>query len=244
MTKNQIAFLELQETKRANQAREAETFRSNRAQEMLTGFRDRSSIQQRDREIAESVRANLAREAETSRSNVARESETYRSNYARETETQRHNIASERVDAIKASAAIAQSQAALRQAAASEQATQLRGMELSALENYRSATLYQEQQRIGESYRSNVAKEVEQRRHNAATEKVDKTKLSQEDRRIQQSDEKLGIEQRNADTQRYRLYADIKRNKDERLIGYWNAANGTLSALSRFNKLNPKPKTK
>lgn len=55
MTRNQIAYWELQETKRTNRAKEAETHRSNTAQEKETN------------------RSNLAREAETNRANLARE---------------------------------------------------------------------------------------------------------------------------------------------------------------------------
>lgn len=77
MTYNQIAYWNLQETKRSNLAREAETARSNRAQE------------------AEAIRANMAREWETNRSNLARESETARADRAYETETKRHNQVSE-----------------------------------------------------------------------------------------------------------------------------------------------------
>lgn len=55
MTRNQIAYWELQESKRSNRARETETHRTNLAQETETN------------------RANLARETETNRSNLARE---------------------------------------------------------------------------------------------------------------------------------------------------------------------------
>nr|AVD97105.1 hypothetical protein [Picobirnavirus sp.] len=77
MTHNQIAYWNLQETIRSNQAREAETQRTNMAQE------------------AEANRAHLAQEWETNRSNLARESENERSNRAREEETKRHNQVAE-----------------------------------------------------------------------------------------------------------------------------------------------------
>lgn len=77
VTYNQIAYWNLQETKRSNLAREAETIRSNRVQE------------------AEAIRSNMAREWETNRSNLARENETARANRAYEKETKRHNEVSE-----------------------------------------------------------------------------------------------------------------------------------------------------
>lgn len=241
MTKNQIAFLELQETKRANQAREAETYRSNLAQESLTAYRDTNAVQQRDREIAETMRSNLAREAETQRSNIARETETYRSNIARETETNRHNIVNEGIDQIKARAASTQASAALRQAAAAEYGVQLRGMELASLNQYRNATLYQEQQRIDETNRSNVAREREQRRHNVVSEAAERTRLSQEDTRISQEQQKIGqnqqridIDQQRTDIQYKTLREQRKHNRAQETIGFWNAVNGTLSSLSKF----------
>lgn len=62
MTRNQLAYWELQETKRANLVKE----------------------NQNAQQIAEQRRANEARELETFRSNTARESENHRSNLAQE----------------------------------------------------------------------------------------------------------------------------------------------------------------
>lgn len=66
MTRNQIAYWDLQESKRSHRAVEKETNRSN-----------------------------LAREAETYRSNLAREQENVRHNKVTEVETERHNRATE-----------------------------------------------------------------------------------------------------------------------------------------------------
>lgn len=62
MTANQIAYWNLQETKRSNQVKEG----------ISQGTLD------------ETKRSNVARETETNRSNVARETETARSNKAKE----------------------------------------------------------------------------------------------------------------------------------------------------------------
>lgn len=106
----------LDETERANRAREMETNRSNLAQERLTSARNeetrRSNMQSeqlkqsqlylnsRDIDIRaaaqrETERSNLARERETERSNMARENENIRSNLAREQELTRSNLARE-----------------------------------------------------------------------------------------------------------------------------------------------------
>lgn len=120
MTRNQIAYQTLVETKannarvateneRSNRAKETETERSNRARESLT--RDQNTETHRANTVregltaqqnAETERANRARESnladvllETRRANLAREAETSRSNRARETETARSNRANE-----------------------------------------------------------------------------------------------------------------------------------------------------
>lgn len=236
MTKNQIAFLELQETKRANQAREAETYRSNKAQESLTAYRDTNAVQMRDREIAEIMRSNLAREAETQRSNIAREAESYRSNVAREVETQRHNKASEGADLIKARASAQQAAASISQASSAALNAQLRGQELALLDQYRNATLTQEQQKIRENYRSNVARETEQRRHNTAMERVDRTKLTQEGQRIgqeqqkiQQNQQRIDVEKFKAETQWKDTKSQIRHRNVQGVISIFNAAEGVLT---------------
>lgn len=84
MTKNQLDYLGLEETKRSNLARETETHRNNLATE------------------TEINRSNVAREVETNRHNVATEAETHRSNLVgeqlqgqRNEEEGRHNRAVE-----------------------------------------------------------------------------------------------------------------------------------------------------
>lgn len=183
MTKNQIAFLELQETKRANQAREVETHRANVAQEQLTSLRDTGTLALRDRELAESVRShyaqeglqsktiaetersNRAREAENYRSNVARETEMFRSNVAREQENRRHNIASEGIGYMQASAAQTQAAAAMGN-------VYMRGEELASLNQYRGYDLGLRSAVQAETERSNLARERENAAHNRAMEKV------------------------------------------------------------------------
>lgn len=113
MTKNQIEYNRLLETKRSNQANEELTrIRDERAHSLGKatlaetsryhsadiGVRQASLDEQiRSNKVRESetVRSNLAKEAETYRSNVAKEMENYRSNVAREKETARSNRASE-----------------------------------------------------------------------------------------------------------------------------------------------------
>lgn len=83
MTQNQLKYLELQETQRAN-----------RTSEQLVGQKQAEDARHNVATEAEAYRSNTARESETARSNKAREDETYRSNFAREQETLRHNTAS------------------------------------------------------------------------------------------------------------------------------------------------------
>lgn len=62
MTGNQIAYWNLQESKRANQAKEQETLRSNLAKEQLGS-----------ETLSETKRSNIAKETETNRSNLINE---------------------------------------------------------------------------------------------------------------------------------------------------------------------------
>lgn len=99
MTALRINYDTLQETKRANAAREEETHRSNVENEIETNRSNLAREAETNRanvaRETETHRSNLVNEAETHRSNVAREAETNRSNLAREAETNRHNVVSE-----------------------------------------------------------------------------------------------------------------------------------------------------
>lgn len=146
MTRNQIAYQEYVERKRANEAgerltgaRDAETARSNREQERLTSERQ-----------AEQRRANLANEAETNRSNLAREFETNRANLAKEQETYRANIEREKETA---------------RANQAREAEEQRSNLARELETNR-ANVVKEQ----EEHRSNLADEIERNRHNVESE--------------------------------------------------------------------------
>lgn len=128
ITKNQIEFAKLQETKRSNLEQEratrlrddrgyqttlmslGETARHNLATEQFQlASLDETSRHNRAQEayntsyLVELGRSNLAREQETARHNQAVEIETYRSNLARETETQRANLAQEGYRAMELS---------------------------------------------------------------------------------------------------------------------------------------------
>jgi hypothetical protein len=98
MTTNQIAYWRLQEDKRANAAREAETYRSNVARE---GETNRSNLVNEEVKVAtqaENVRHNQMTELLASRT----AKETERSNKAREVEANRHNVVSEDTDKVNA----------------------------------------------------------------------------------------------------------------------------------------------
>lgn len=69
MTANQIAYQQLEETRRSNAAKEAETNRSNVAKEVETNRSNRAKEQQQRDELVETARSNIARELETARSN-------------------------------------------------------------------------------------------------------------------------------------------------------------------------------
>lgn len=122
MTNNQINYLSLQETRRANRAKEDisartlsesvrhsmrsedETERSNRSREAETERSNRAKESFNILSLAETMRSNKEKEAETNRSNVEREKEAHRSNAAREREATRHNKWTEALDYSKQSA--------------------------------------------------------------------------------------------------------------------------------------------
>lgn len=109
MTRNQIEYAKLLESRRAaqaqeslTQARDEETARSHRAGEAISSGTlkesNRHNLAAESLEanrIAETTRSNRAKEQETSRSNKAKEAEARRSNLARELETNRSNVARE-----------------------------------------------------------------------------------------------------------------------------------------------------
>lgn len=154
MTRNQLLYQQNVETKRSNQARETETNRSNLANETENKRWHQATE-------AETERSNKAREAETQRSNLAKELETNRANVARETETTRSNLASELLKSQE-----------LRETTRTHKANEAIGM-------YNANT---SRQSLGETERSNLAKELETARHNQAVEaETGRSNLAQED---------------------------------------------------------------
>lgn len=191
MTKNQIEYNKLLETRRANSQ-----------QEELTRSRDAENAryqQERNRlerlSLDETARSNLAREGETYRSNLAREAETYRANLARESyemernkETHRANLAleslrsatleeqrranraqealtSRNLDIQQGRLDVAIGQLDLSRQQASET---VRANKARELETTRANVAKEE-----ETNRANLAREVETSRHNKATEAID-----------------------------------------------------------------------
>lgn len=226
MTRNQLTFLELQETKRANQAREVETHRANVASERLTSLRDTGTLALRDRELAESVRShyaqeglqsrtiaetersNKAREAENYRANVAREAETYRSNVAREQENRRHNVASEGIGYMQASAAQTQAAAAMGN-------VYMRGAELASLDQYRGYDIGLRAAAQSEAERSNLARERENAAHNRAMEKVARREATVKEGNLKES---------------------VRHNKKTELQGWFTTGSRVVDTLSNANK--------
>lgn len=197
MTANQIAYWNLQETKRTNRAREvlqadqqAETHRSNVSNEEIK--RTSNAINQQN--VDETKRANVARETETARSNRAQEYETHRSNIARELETQRSNLANE----------------ALKSQTNQETERSNRANEQIKSQSNRETVRHNVQ-----TEHIDMFKAAEAQRHNYATEQVESAKASESQRhnraveaetwksnmlgRVQKSDE-LFIKQQEADT--------------------------------------------
>lgn len=196
MTKNQIEYAKLIETRRHNKAGEAETARSNRAQEGIIQEYNAQTISLRDKELAESIRAhlmsedlqtqslqetaraniaresetarsNLAHEIETQRSNFAKEQEMYRSNVARETETHRSNLASEGVARTNATSNRISAEANRTQAEAAKTRATTDFLQYREQQKQNERVVNLRQQELAEEIRSNKAEE--QLKHEATT---------------------------------------------------------------------------
>lgn len=207
MTKNQIEYLKLLESQRANRAQEALIDRRDRASAELgraqlteTAKHNRATEQQSFAVLGETHRANLAQEAwhiqtlgEQQRSNLRNEqlkaeqqAEVVRANKRREltdlgslrlslygfSEQQKHNRATE-TETRRSN--IAREQETARANRASEQIQQMKVLlgqdELAEVQ--RKNTLQNEQYYSGlqETYRSNLVKERETKRHNEEVER-------------------------------------------------------------------------
>ena len=93
MTSNQLRYWELQETIRANRAKERENRRSNRTNERLTQYYQQGTLDLRAQELSETMRSHQVGES----INLASVQENVRHNTAYESELQRHNVATERL---------------------------------------------------------------------------------------------------------------------------------------------------
>lgn len=169
MTKNQIEYAKLLETKRSNLANEDLTRkRDTTAREVGLGNlqegqrHNKATETQASASLDETVRSNKVRETEAARHNVAGEVEMYRHNVsgerlqsAAQAEQARHNRAGESLTA----STIAETQ---RSNIARETETARSNMALEALKGAANA----------ETARSNLAREVETNRSNLANEKI------------------------------------------------------------------------
>lgn len=177
MTKNQIEYAKLLETRRANQKQEEmtherdyESARHNLATESISrSSLDETSRSNKARE-AETARNNLAlesltraRDAETARANLEREKENFRSNAANESiklstlqETQRSNVAQEGLRS--------------RELGLRSREIDLKSEELSVKRDSLQETIRSNMAKENETMRSNLAKEYENNRSNVAKE--------------------------------------------------------------------------
>lgn len=198
MTKNQIEYQKLQESKRANRAQEAETKRANLMNEELIRSRDTATLDLRGRELQETQRSNQAREAESFRSNLARESENYRHNVAQERETSKHNRAQEELGyanislgysnlvetrrSNQANERIRESELLERQRSnLANEAIGRRGLINEFIRN--KETERSNRAREKENNRSNLAREEETHRSNLAREQQARDELAERKRR-------------------------------------------------------------
>lgn len=198
MTKNQIEYQKLLESKRANRAQETETNRANLMNEELIRSRDTATLDLRGRELQETQRSNQAREAENFRSNLAREGENKRHNVAQEMENSKHNRAQEAIGYGNISLGYSNLAEARRSNQANErirrnelferQRSNLANEAIGRRSLYNESIRNRETERSNraredETNRSNLAREREANRSNLAKEKQAKAELAERKRR-------------------------------------------------------------
>lgn len=110
MTNNQINYLSLEETRRANRVKEgislrdlSEKSRHNERTEVETERSNRAKEHEAERSNRARESFNILNLAETRRANLAKETETNRSSVAKENEAKRHNRWTEALDYSKQS---------------------------------------------------------------------------------------------------------------------------------------------
>lgn len=162
MTRNQIEYWKLQESKRSNLTNEAETQRHNRVGE------------------SETNRHNVVSENETSRHNVASEGETFRHNTA--TEAYQANDLLEKSRSNRAQEAISQERNDIARAQLLESSRSNRAQEQIGRSNATSNLINAQSQKNYRQTSSGIAaveartrqqQLAETKRHNAAQESID-----------------------------------------------------------------------
>lgn len=163
MTKNQIEYGKLLETRRANVRQEELT--ASRDMEVKRHNYATEGLQKQS--LDETVRSNLAKEYEANRANLAREKETNRSNLAQEALTSARDAETRRSNLVNESLKSATLQEQIRSNQASEA---LRSREIDIKGATLGETIRANKAREAETYRSNVAREIETTRSNVARE--------------------------------------------------------------------------
>lgn len=217
MTRNQIAYWELQEKQREADQTHGETVRHNKETEAVS----RSNLVLGQQTLAETHRSNVAKETETNRSNLAKEAENFRHNteteslgWAQHQESVRHNEQNE---------AVAWMNAATNRYAAEEQ-----GRHNTQMEAYNStmAEIAQQQANTAEQQEKTARASMRVAARNADTNAANaKTAARRAD-----------IDAMNAETRKY----EAKTNRIGMWFGAAEKASSTLNnALDSAQTLAP-----
>lgn len=250
MTRNQIEFLKLQETARANQAAEMEAHRANLERERqgqasldLTAQRDANTLMLGQQQLTESIRHSTALETEQRRSNIANEllkqqslAETERANKAHEQFQSQQLLETQRANREREQLAVEQLEEQKRAALELEE---FRRHQLTETRRANKANEALTQSRIQYSYdalaetqRANVAAEQQRQQQLAETIRYNQQQEAQraaelEERiRSSQASEKLEAARQviQAAAQAEQLRSDIAReNETARHNAAWEA---------------------
>jgi len=180
MTRNQIEYAKLVETRRANRASEEnERYRTSSnyqaAMSQVLENRRHNVIgeSQNAQTLEETRRSNVAREQESLRSSLAKEAETMRSNMAKELEANRHNVQTEHQAAKQLEADVAYRSAVVAENLRSHLADEsIRRGQLAETAVHNRATEVQARNQLAADYTIRSNQLAEAIRHNMQGEDV------------------------------------------------------------------------
>lgn len=237
MTKNQLAFWELEETKRNNARSWAETVRSNQARERETNRSNLAKEEQARRELFETNRSNIERERlnrntliESQRHSMATEAENMRSNLSQERLASENNLTNRLK--VLGDQANTRSQISVNRQQVGVSERDLMNRVLMANETARANRANEaiKREQTAESIRSNQASESI--RHQQVLNDLLNVNTT-----IKRDQLNFESAERNRQLEREKLIEQKRHNEVGEYIGAWNTTLGAASSVLKVGLL-------